>query len=305
MWSHSFTLRQLQYIVSVYKCLNFRQAAEECAVSQPSLSAQVAQVEAFLGVTLFERTRRSVRVTRQGEDFVVQARKILELADELEAQQRQSDPFKSELHIGLIPTMAPYVLPDLGPLFHAHYPEMKFFWHEYKTLELLRQLEHNTIDVAILAWVDELESFEIFDLWRDKFYVAVSKDHELARGVDEGRTISAHELMELKEGMYLLEEGHCFRDQALEFCARSSIEEGSYRATSLATLVQVVASGRGVTLLPQMALDLENRAGQLQILSLEEPAPSRRVVMALRKVSAYEEVARALCDVLARDYVKE
>jgi LysR family hydrogen peroxide-inducible transcriptional activator len=294
MNAHPFSLRQLQYAVAVAETGGFRRAAERCHVSQPSLSAQLAQLESVLGVRLFERDRRRVLPTTAGEALVARARRVLVAADDLaSAATGLGDPLAGPLHLGVIPTVSPYLLPGATAALHAACPRLQVRWTEGKTTELLSSLREGRLDGALLARVAGLEDLEQTTVADDPFVLAVAHGHPLARGRRLAR------LTDLEgETALLLEEGHCLRDQALALCSRVEVEEAEFRATSLTTLVQMALGGAGVTLLPAMSLPVENRDGALAVRRFEAPAPRRTIVLAWRRQSsrapALLQVAEAL-----------
>jgi LysR family transcriptional regulator, hydrogen peroxide-inducible genes activator len=289
------TLRQLEYAVAVADTLGFHRAAERCRVSQPTLSAQVAQLEAALGVRLFERDRRRVLVTPAGEAVVGRARRVLlEAEDLVAAASRARDPLAGELRIGAIPTVAPYLLPEVTPLLAERYPRLKPVFREAKTADLVAELDRGELDAGLLALVDGLEPYTRVEVLKDPFVVAMPKGHALARKARVG-------LAELSdETVLLLDEGHCLRAQALALCAKGGASEAAFRATSLATLAQMVSAGAGVTLLPSIALEVENRRGQLELRPLEPPAPFRTVALAFRPSSPLAPALRELGVTLRR-----
>lgn len=286
---HPVTLRQLQYLVAVAERLSFRLAAEDCHVAQPSLSAQVAQAEDALGVRVFERDSRRVMVTAAGRDIIARARALLVAADDLADHARTlADPFAATLRIGIIPTIAPYLLPVIAPPLRRRFERITFLWTEDKTPTLARQLEAAELDAALVALEADLPDLSRVVIGRDAFVLAAAREHPLARGR------GAVELAALEgEEVLFLDDGHCFRDQALAACSRGGAVEAGFRATSLQTLVQVAAQGRGVTLLPEIAVPVENRTGALEIRPLREP-PSRTIALVFRPTSALEETLRAV-----------
>ncbi len=276
------SLRQLQYLVAVADLGGFRRAAEACHVSQPSLSAQIAHVEAALGVRVFERNRRQVRVSAAGLPIVAQARAVLVAAGDLGELGRQlADPFTGTLRIGVIPTISPYLLPEIAPGLARTYPRLSIVWREDHTDGLVRQVNEGTIDAAILALEADLGTLEYAELLRDPFLLAAAPGHPLAAPKRRARIDDLDGV-----GVLLLDDGHCFRDQALHLCARVGAREAGYRATSLATLVQMASAGGGVTLLPSIALPVENRRGQLVVRPFAAPSPGRTIALAWRRGSA-------------------
>jgi LysR family hydrogen peroxide-inducible transcriptional activator len=279
--SHSFSLRQLQYACAVADHLSFRQAAESCRVAQPSLSAQIAELEAGLGVQLFERDRRRVLVTPRGQALLERARQLLVAADDLaEAAQRVVDPFDGTLRIGVIPTIAPYLVPVATGGLRRRYRKLTTQWIEEKTESLVAQLSTGEIDGAVLALEAELGDVEHAIIAQDPFVLVAPPEHVL---MGAAGPISLEELR--AASILLLDEGHCLRQQALEFCATVKSHELAFRATSLATLVQLVVQGAGVTLLPALALTTETSRAKLATRQIAAPTPGRTIAMVWRKAS--------------------
>jgi LysR family transcriptional regulator, hydrogen peroxide-inducible genes activator len=287
-----FSLRQLQYIVAVADLGGFRRAAGACGVAQPSLSSQVAQVEAALGVQLFERTPRGVRQTAAGAGVIERARQVLTGAADLHAAaHEQGDPFAATLRLGVIPTVCPYLLPEVTPPLRESFPRLQLIWSEDKTPALLRQVEEGALDGAILAHDARLGRLDHAVIGLDPFVLAASPNHPAVRP----RALATRHVLD-GATVLLLEDGHCFRDQALAVCGASGASEGEWRATGLSTLVQMVGSGAGITLLPSLAVAVENRRGQLKIRRFKDP-PSRTLILAWRKGGAH---GRALAAIAAR-----
>jgi LysR family hydrogen peroxide-inducible transcriptional activator len=278
---HPFTLRQLQYALAVAEGLSFHKAAARCHVSQPSLSAQIAQMEHALGVRLFERDRRRVLVTHAGQELLERAGRVVLEADDLaEAARRLGDPLSGTLAIGVIPTISPYLLPSLTPRFRAEYRKLRVHWVEDKTQNLVASLTAGTLDAALLALEADIGDVEREVIVEDPFVLATSRDHPLG-----GRSSAASTGALRDQPVLLLDEGHCFREQALAVCATASARELEFRATSLPTLVQMVAGGAGVTLLPQLAVKTEVPRGRLHVRRFAKPAPYRTIALVWRKRS--------------------
>jgi LysR family hydrogen peroxide-inducible transcriptional activator len=288
---HPFTLRQLQYVVAVADALSFRRAAERCHVSQPSLSAQLAQLETVLGVRLFERDRRRVLLTAAGKELVERARRLLVDADELiEAARRAGDPLNGTLRIGVIPTVSPYLLPAVAPALRKSYPRLAVLWLEDKTEILVRDLERGALDAALVALEAELGDVESEVIAEDPFVLVTPRDHPLGARQTEATPA------ELRgEDVLLLDEGHCFRAQALALCSKARAHELEFRATSLTTLTQMIAAGAGVTLLPRLAVSTEVQRSQLSVRPFADPVPKRTLALIWRKRSslsaAFKQVA--------------
>ncbi|HEU4537273.1 MAG TPA: LysR substrate-binding domain-containing protein [Polyangiaceae bacterium] len=293
--SLDLTLRQLEYAVAVAETLGFHRAAERCHVSQPTLSAQVAQLEAALGVQLFERDRRHVIVTPAGARLVERARRVLLEAQDLAAAAvRARDPLAGELRVGVIPTVAPYLLPEVTPLLSERYPRLRPVFLEAKTSEVVAGLDAGTLDAGLLALEADLGPCAHAEVRKDPFVVALPKGHPLARRARVGLADLA------AETVLLLEEGHCLRAQALALCAKGGAREAAFRATSLATLAQMVSSGAGVTLLPSLAVEVENRRGQLELRPIDPPAPFRTIALVFRPSSPLAGPLRELAATLRR-----
>jgi LysR family hydrogen peroxide-inducible transcriptional activator len=294
------SLRQLEYAVAVADTLGFHKAAARCHVSQPTLSSQVQQLESVLGVTIFERDRRHVLVTVAGKALIERARRVLLGVDDLIATAaRTQSPFAGELRVGVIPTIAPYLLPEVTPAVTARYPELTLVFREEKTADIVRDLAEGTLDAGIVALEAELGDVSHAEILRDDFVVALPKGHPLGRK----KRIALSDLEDAR--VLLLDEGHCFRSQALAICDKAQAAETAFRATSLSTLAQMVSSGTGLTLLPSLSVPVENRRGQLEIRPFVKPAPKRTIVLAWRPSSpfgsAFEELAGVLGAALAEN----
>jgi LysR family hydrogen peroxide-inducible transcriptional activator len=287
--SHDISLRQLQYVVAVADTLGFRKAAERCHVSQPTLSAQVKQLEDVLGVDLFERDRRRVLVTAAGEALVSHARRVLLEMDDLLATSAQLvAPGSATFRIGVIPTIAPYLLPDIMPDARSRFPALQLVFREEKTASIVAGLREGRLDAGLVALEADIGTWASCRVAKDKFVVALPKGHALARK----KRVRLEDLE--GERVLLLEDGHCFRSQALAVCARTGAAESELRATSLATLAQMVAAGTGITLLPEVAVRVENRGGQLEIRPFVSSPPYRTIALIWRPRSPFADRLRAL-----------
>jgi LysR family hydrogen peroxide-inducible transcriptional activator len=243
-------LRDLRYLVAVADHLHFGRAAAACNVSQPTLSTQLKKLEGYLGAALFERTNKSVHLTATGTEVVARARRALAEADAILAVTRQrKGPLTGPLQLGIIPTLGPYFLPWLVPAARKSYPELRLVVQEDLTARLLEQLQLHRLDAAVVALPAAGEGWEVAPLFDEPFWLACPKDHPLARRA----RVSEDDLQ--GQRLLVLAEGHCLRDQALAVCGGTQADEGGdFRATSLETLRQMVASGMGCTLLPALAL---------------------------------------------------
>jgi len=275
------SLRQLQYIVAVADLEGFGRAAEQCHVAQPSLSAQVALAEDQLGVQIFERSRQGVRVSSAGAVVVEQARRVLGALRELEeVANHLREPFRGTFRLGIIPTVGPYLLPDVAPAITRAHPELTLVWREDRTASLVQEINKGTLDGGIVALESDIDNLEYARLAWDPFVLAVAPGQPLAS--DKPVKLSALDGTKV----LLLDDGHCFRDQAWSLCARLGASEMSFRATSLATLVQMVGIGASVTLLPSLALPVENRTQRLCVRPFAPAGPGRTLVLAWRRSSA-------------------
>lgn len=301
MRSHNFTLRQLQYVVAVAELMSFRRAAEHCNVSQPSLSAQIAEIESALGIALFERDRRGVVVTSAGQELVARARRMLVEADDfLETANRYIDPLAGTLRIGVIPTIGPYLLPRVVPSLRKTYPRLMIVWMEDRTDALVRSVGRGDLDAALLALEADIGDLEHFSIGSDPFVIATPPGHKLG----EAKTpVTRRELR--GERLLLLDDGHCFRDQILDYCSGSQIEEVGFRATSLPTLAQMVSSGAGITLLPSIAVPAETFRSQLLIRPFSKPAPFRTIALGWRRRSALSNTLRKIAETLRVSFANE
>lgn len=295
---HPLTLRQLQYAVAVADALSFRRAAEHCYVSQPSLSAQLADLEAALGVQLFERDRRRVLLTPAGHALLERARRVLLEADDLVAAARRAgDPLAGTLRVGVIPTIAPYLLPMATARIRRAFARLTIAWVEDKTEALVRSLDTGALDGVLLALEADIGDVEHERIAEDPFVLVAPRKHPL---VMKDAPAAIRELR--GTGVLLLDEGHCFREQALELCSTVRARELEFRATSLATLVQMVVQGAGVTLLPVLAVDAETRRAELAIRPFERPAPHRTLAMVWRRRSPLGPALRQVAAVIRDAY---
>lgn len=297
------SLSQLRAFVAVAEQLHFRDAAAAIGMSQPALSGAVSALEEALGVQLVERTTRRVLLSPAGERLAVRAKAVLDAVAELmeEAEAAQA-PFTGVLRLGVIPTVAPYLLPTVLSLVHRRYPELDLQVHEEQTSSLLEGLAAGRLDLLLLAVPLGVPGVSELPLFDEDFVLVAPEGHPLA-GRDD---IPREALKELN--LLLLDEGHCLRDQALDICREAGRTEGApvtTTAAGLSTLVQLVAGGLGVTLLPRTAVKVETaRNTALFTGSFAEPAPSRQVALAMRTGAArqaeFEELAEALRGALKR-----
>lgn len=289
------SIRQLEGLVAVAEHKSFRRAATALGISQPALSAQVAAAEQVLGVQVFERDRRSVLVTPAGEEVIGRARDALASVDAVsDAARRRAEPLVGSLRLGVIPTVAPYWLPPLLPAVRAKFPKLELILREDQTSRLLAQLGVGTLDAAFLA-IPVPGDLTTAVVAREAFVAAAPRGSALVskRGKLAERDLDEHTVL-------LLEDGHCLRDQALAVCERGgALESMEVRATSLPTLVQMVAGGLGVTLLPEAAAAaLVQSRGPVATAPFGKPEPGRTLGLAWRTSSARLREFRLLAETL-------
>ncbi|MCT4355530.1 hydrogen peroxide-inducible genes activator [Streptomyces sp. Je 1-79] len=297
------SLSQLRAFAAVAEHLHFRDAAAAIGMSQSALSGAVSALEEALGVQLLERTTRKVLLSPAGERLAVRARAVLDAVSELmeEAEAAQA-PFTGVLRLGVIPTVAPYLLPTVLSLVHERYPELDLQVHEEQTSSLLEGLAAGRLDLLLLAVPLGVPGVTELPLFDEDFVLVTPQGHPLAGRAD----IPREALKELN--LLLLDEGHCLRDQALDICREAGRTEGApvtTTAAGLSTLVQLVAGGLGVTLLPRTAVRVETaRNAALFTGCFTDPAPSRQVALAMRTGAArqaeFEELAGALRGAMRR-----
>ena len=273
------TLKQLRYFDALSRHCHFGRAAEACAISQPALSMQIKELEQFLGGVLLERGARQIRLTKFGEEVAQRVRDILRSVDELGDFARAShDQLAGRLRVGMIPTIAPYLLPTvIGNLTRLH-PELDIHVRETLTPKLIEELREGRLDTAIVALPVSEPSLTEVALFAENFLL-------VRPGEAEGTPVpTVKALREMR--LLLLEEGHCFRDQALSFCnMHSSPPREVLDASSLSTLVQMVSAGIGVTLIPEMAVAVETRSAPVSVARFKNPQPARTIGMVWRKTS--------------------
>ena len=288
----NLTLKQLRYFEALARQGHFGRAADACAISQPALSMQIKELEETLGTDLFERGPRQVRLTNFGEAFALRVRDILRAVDELGDLARASQHrLVGRLRIGVIPTIAPYLLPAIiGNLTRMH-EGLEIHVRETLTSKLVHELAEGRLDTAIVALPVSEPSLTEVALFSENFVL-------VRPGEDEGKPVPNREaLREMR--LLLLEEGHCFRDQALSFCnMHSALPRELLDGSSLSTLVQMVSAGIGVTLIPEMALGVETRSASVSVARFQSVQPSRTIGMIWRKTSPLAKQFLQISDVV-------
>jgi LysR family hydrogen peroxide-inducible transcriptional activator len=283
------TLRQLRYLTALARHRHFGRAAEDCAVTQPALSMQVRELEREVGAELVERRPGDIALTDTGLEVAARAEQILIATRDLVDFARHRAVLSGPLRLGIIPTLAPYILPRVLPKLQVDYPQLRLEVRETQTKMLLDELRRGALDAVMLALPAEDADVETLPLFTDAFLLAVpageaakTRTRVNIEDVDQRRLI-------------LLEEGHCLRDQALAFCGTARRDApASLGATSLATVMQMVANGYGVTLLPQVAVDAEGRDDRVRLLRFQDPEPGRQIGLVWRRTSPRRKDFEAL-----------
>ena len=291
---NNLTFKQLRYFEALARHGHFGRAADACAISQPALSMQIKELEGELGAALFERGARQVRLTGFGEAFALRVRDILRSVDELQDLARVSqEGLVGRLRIGVIPTVAPYLLPAIIGNLTRTFAGLDLHVRETVTGKLIGELAEGRIDAAIVALPVSEPSLTEVALFAEDF-VLVRPGEDEGKPVPNGETLSKMRLL-------LLEEGHCFRDQALSFCNRHSAPPRELLdGSSLSTLVQMVSAGIGVTLIPEMAVAVETRSASVSVARFENPKPSRTIGMIWRKTSPLASQLLQISEVVRR-----
>jgi len=290
------TLTELRYIVAVAAERHFGRAAERCFVSQPSLSAAVKNLEEELGVRIFERGKGEVLVTPAGEQIVAQARRVLDEAERVKAVAMQgANPLKGVLRLGVIHTVAPYLLPELVLALRTAAPDMPLDIEENLTANLGEMLREGLIDVALLALPYEAPGVRVTPLYEEEFRVIVAAKHPWARR----KSVAAHELS--GENLLLLNIGHCFREQVIDACrefARAATP--GKQGNSLETIRSMVASGMGVSVLPATALTSMYANPLVKAIDFAAPRPTRRIVAAYRETFSRLAVVKLIAEAVGK-----
>ena len=291
-------LRDLEYLVAIADLRSFGAAAKRCFVSQPTLSGQIKKLEGELGARLFERTNKKVLPTEIGQAVVEAARRVIRETEAIrEIVENSRDPLSGRFRLGAFPTLSTYLFPELVKKISRTMPKLRLILVEEKTAALLVQLQSGELDAALVALPISDVRLSSRELFIDPFLLAVSSADPLAKS----KQVQPEELS--RRRLMLLDEGHCLRDQALEFCRFKGIsEEPDFRATSLETLRQMVKSGTGITLMPAIAARV--REPGIRYIPFAAPSPSRRIGLVWRKTSARLKIIERLAGLLALAPVK-
>ncbi|AHB49455.1 LysR family transcriptional regulator [Hyphomicrobium nitrativorans NL23] len=286
------TLKQLRYFDALARELHFGRAAEACSVTQPALSMQIHELEQSLGLVLVERTRAGVRLTGKGAEIAARCARVLgDVRDLVAYAQHSNRLLAGTLRLGVIPSVAPYLLPPLLPLLRDAYPDLELHVRETQTQPLTDELLEGKLDVLLLALPLKNPDLTNLPLFEDRFLLALPKERKLS-----GRVRATKELIE-HERLLLLEEGHCLRDQALTYCSLKQVDAvNTFGASSLATIVEMVSAGFGITLLPEMSIGIEERGRDITLVRFVEPEPFRTIGLVWRSTSPrtndFEELGR-------------
>lgn len=290
------TLKQLQYLVALRDHGHFGRAADSCFVTQSTLSAGLRELEALIGVTLVERTRRVVRFTPMGDRIAAKARRVLREAEELgELAQAAGRPLSGDMRLSVIPTIAPFVLPRILPRLRRDYPDLKLYLREETSGAACEGLQNGRTDCVLLALPFACGDVAVRPLFDDRLFVAFPEQEYAPCPT----SLAASDIDETR--LLLLEDGHCLKDHALSACNRPELRaEATMLGTSLHTIVQMVDNGLGVTILPEMAISagiLENT--QVAARPLDASHPMREIALVWRKASPRERDFHLLADMLA------
>lgn len=283
-------LRDLEYLDAIDTHKHFGKAAEACFVSQPTLSGQLIKLETQLGLQLVERHRKNVLLTPAGNQLVKDARKVLRAASDFEMSAKALlDPLSGDLHIGLIPTLAPYLLPHIMSALNKALPDINFFLYEDQTKILLAELDSGKLDILILPYLDEMQAFESYHLFNEPLVLAAPKNDQLA-------VKKKLALIDLQgEKILTLADGHCLKDQAMGYCfAAGANEDNSFQATSLETLRYMVASNQGITLLPALATQSHSESDNIIYRTFASPQPIREISLLIRPNYSRMQCVRAI-----------
>lgn len=289
-------LRDLKYLIALFEKHHFGKAAQACHVSQPTLSTQIKKLEEELGVTLVERDNKHVLLTDIGCEIVSVARQVLAQIDNIkDIAQQASNPEAGNFSLGVIPTIAPHLLPYAVKAIKTRFTELQLFVQEAQTSELITMLQNGTIDAAIMALPVAAERIEHHFMYQEAFFAALPALHPLSKKT----SIVAQDLKPYP--LMLLDDGHCLREQALDIChAAGARESQGFRATSLETLRQMVISGAGITLLPTLAAEADvEHTNDLAIVPFAEPMPWRQVAMFYRSLTPQKQLIKNIADAIS------
>jgi LysR family hydrogen peroxide-inducible transcriptional activator len=290
-------IRDLEYLLALEQTRHYGKAAEKCYVSQPTLSAQLKKLEKSLGVSLIDRNAKGVIFSEAGKNILEHAKNILLEVDQIqEISKHFKDPKSGALRIGIIPTIGPYLLPHVIQKLKRQFPNLNFYLHEKKTDQIVEALQERTLDLGILALSLEETGLEEVSLYHESFLLALSKQHPKAKQKHVSDTWLQH------ENLLLLEDGHCFRNQALSYCKQHHMQENiNFRATSMETLKSMIEIGEGITAVPELAaLAWNQKSDNIQFLNLPNPIPQRDVGLVFPKHSIRRDLYIEISNVISK-----
>lgn len=304
------TLQQLEYVLALARLGNFAKAADYCDVTQPTLSSMIQKLETELGMKIFDRRRQPVVVTKAGRAVIEQAKEVLYQARRLrEVVEEEKETLLGTFSIGILPTIAPYLIPHFFPQLLRDHPEMDVRIIEMQTEEIKQALLHGDIDAGILAQTEGLETFDSIPLYSERFYAYVSEDDPLF-AKERVKAIDFN-----NEFLWLLDEGHCFRDQLVKYCQlkSASVSKKAYTLGSIETFMRIVENGKGVTFIPELALSQLSDTQLRLVRPFALPEPRRDIIMLMprdfirRRLLAMlvERIQSGVKPLLKRDYKKE
>lgn len=274
------TLQQLEYVMAVYRCKHFAKAADYCNVTQPTLSSMIQKLEEELGVKIFDRSKQPIKPTAEGMLIIERAWNILVRAKQLkEVVEEERHSLSGTFHVAVLPTIAPYLIPRFLPQLMNEYPELDIRVTEMKTEDIHKALKHGDIDAGIVAQVEGQEGFNSDHLYFEKFFVYVSKGDTLFNN----KAIRTVDLT--GEYLWLLDEGHCFREQLVKFCHLKSAAKSkkAYNLGSIETFMRIVESGKGVTFIPELALEQLTEVQEELVRPFAHPIPTRDIILLTQK----------------------
>lgn len=287
------TLQQLEYVMAVYRFKHFAKAADYCEVTQPTLSSMIQKLEDELGMKIFDRKQQPIQPTAAGRVIIEKAREVLEQADRLKATaEEEKQSLQGTFNLGVLPTIAPYLIPNFFPKLLKEHPEMDVRITEMKTAEMKQAIIQGDIDAGILARVEGLEGMECHSLFFEQFYAYVAKGDKLI----EKATIKATDLK--GEYLWLLDEGHCFRDQLVKFCNLKSASRSkrAYNLGSIETFMRIVENGKGLTFIPELAIRQLSEAQKQLVRPFALPIPTREIVMMTSRDFIRKTILKLLID---------
>lgn len=287
------TLQQLEYVMAVYRCKHFAKAADYCNVTQPTLSSMIQKLEEELGVKIFDRRKQPIKPTVEGMLIIERAWNILVRAKQLkEVIEEERQILSGTFHIAVLPTIAPYLIPRFLPQLMNDYPQLDIRVSEMKTEDIHRALKHGDIDAGIVAEVEGQDDFNRQHLYYEKFFVYVSKGDPLFKN----KAIRTSDLT--SEFLWLLDEGHCFREQLVKFCHLKSAAKSkkAYNLGSIETFMRIVESGKGVTFIPELAIKQLTDEQKDLVRTFAHPIPTRNIILLTQKSFIRNSIKQLIID---------